>query len=81
LVSARLPLSEIGLEDRVIEAGGLGRRIRAFRLPARLETCDLTATVSVPLRTDGRDTPIWVRVTTEDGHRIWTSPVYVARRP
>jgi hypothetical protein len=81
LVSARLPLSEIGLEDRVIEAGGLGRRIRAFRLPARLETCDLTATVSVPLRTDGRDTPIWVRMTTEDGHRIWTSPVYVARRP
>jgi hypothetical protein len=80
-VSARLPLDEIGLQDRIIDAGGLGRKVRVFRLPERLETRDFASTMLVPLHADGRDTPIWLRVTTEDGHRLWTSPVYVLGAP
>ena len=33
LVQAEIPVAEIGLEDRVFEAGGIARRIRVFRLP------------------------------------------------
>lgn len=77
LVEADIALSEIGLEDIRLEAGGLERRIRVFGLPRTLEQCDVSCEVTVPLFTDGRDTPIWIRVTTEDGHSIWTSPVYL----
>jgi hypothetical protein len=28
-----------------------------------------------------RDNPIYIRVTQEDGHMAWTSPVYLVRAP
>ena len=28
---------------------------------------------------DGRDNPLWVCVTTEDGFQAWSSPVFVFR--
>lgn len=76
-VEAEVPLNEIGLEDLRFEAGGLERRIRVFRLPETLDRRDLECDLWVPVLDDGRDTPIWVRVTTEDGHCMWTSPVYL----
>jgi hypothetical protein len=72
---AVVPLREIGLQDRVIEAGGLGRRIRIFRLPERLQPEALRASLPVTL-TPGRDNPIYARVTQEDGHQAWSSPIY-----
>ncbi len=76
-VETDIPLNEIGLEDLRFEAGGLERRIRVFRLPETLDRCDVDCDLSVPVFEDGRDTPIWIRVTTEDGHCMWTSPVYL----
>jgi hypothetical protein len=32
--------------------------------------------VAIPLEA-GRDNPVWICVTTEDGHQAWSSPVYV----
>ncbi|MBI1386621.1 MAG: DUF3604 domain-containing protein [Rhizobiales bacterium] len=77
LVKADLPLAEIGIEERVLAAGGLERCLRVSRLPETLEVCEMHCSVTVPVADDGRDSPIWVRITTEDGHRIWTSPVYI----
>lgn len=77
LVEAEIALNEIGLEDLRFEAGGLERRIRVYRLPRTLHQCDFECDLTVPVSFDGRDTPIWIRVTTEDGHCIWTSPVYL----
>ncbi|MCR9254988.1 MAG: DUF3604 domain-containing protein [Alphaproteobacteria bacterium] len=80
LVNGTLPLSEIGLEDHVLDAGGLDRAIRVFRLPGTNPHDALEGSVTVPLRPRG-DNPIWVRVTTEDGFNAWSSPIFVNRDP
>lgn len=80
LVSGSFDLADLGLEERVLDAGGLDRRMRIFRLPSKLETLDYAAEVPIRLN-PGRDTPIWVRVTTEDGHNAWSSPIYCLPNP
>lgn len=73
-----LDLAEIGLGDTVMDAGGLERQLRCFRLPgARLEReISLTRTIDIK---DGGDNPIWICVTTEDGYQAWSSPIYLFR--
>ena len=73
--SLTLPLAEVGLEDAVLEAGGLERRLRAFRLPEENTTYSLDIALDVALKPTG-DNPIWVCVTTEDGFQAWSSPIY-----
>jgi hypothetical protein len=72
----RAPLSDIGLDDVVMEAGGLERRIRAFRLPEENPHREMRASLTVPLSETG-DNPLWVSVVTEDGFQAWSSPVFV----
>ena len=71
-----LPLADIGLEDSVMEAGGLERKLRAFRLPEENTIFSLTTELEIALHPAG-DNPIWVCVTTEDGFQAWSSPIYV----
>ncbi|MEM7508115.1 MAG: DUF3604 domain-containing protein [Pseudomonadota bacterium] len=80
LVQGRFDLSDIGLEDQVLEAGGLDRKMRIFRLPQTLRNTDYSAEIPIRL-TPTRDTPIWVRITTEDGHKAWSSPIYCIGAP
>jgi hypothetical protein len=77
-VSGGFDLKEIGLEDTVLEAGGLERRIRVFRLPIANGCRELRESVTVSLSPTG-DNPIWVRVTTEDGFNAWSSPIFLYR--
>jgi hypothetical protein len=79
LGSLRMPLTDIGVEDTVMEAGGLARRIRVFRLPETMRQRELTAAVDVALKPAG-DNPLWVCVTTEDGFQAWSSPIYLFRQ-
>lgn len=72
---AHVKIADIGFADHVIEAGGLWRRIRLFRLPERLQPQALRASLPVTL-VGGRDNPLYVRVTQEDGHQAWSSPIY-----
>ena len=72
------PLSDIGLEDTVLEAGGLERRIRVFRLPETNPHREMRETVRIPLHATG-DNPLWICVTTEDGFQAWSSPIFVFR--
>ncbi len=74
--AARLPLGEIGAEDRVIDCGGLDLELRVCRLADELAPGPLAGEVAVPLAA-GRDNPLWIRATTEDGFQAWTSPVYL----
>ncbi len=80
LANGTFDLADVGLEDTVIEAGGLERRLRLYRLPEMMTARRLEAEVSVKLNQTG-DTPIWVRVTTEDGFNAWSSPIYVIPDP
>lgn len=76
LVSGTFDLSQVTDEEIVLDAGGLDRAIRLFRLPEEMTCCSLSETVSVTLQA-AQDNPIWVRVTTEDGFVAWSSPIYI----
>ncbi|HEY7548063.1 MAG TPA: DUF3604 domain-containing protein [Hyphomicrobiaceae bacterium] len=76
MVCRRFALRDIGFEEQTVELGGLGRRMRVYRLPDENGTWQLAHTHKVELRPDA-DNPLYVRVTQEDGHQAWTSPVYV----
>ena len=71
-----MPLAEIGLEDVVLDCGGLARKIKIIRLPDENPHQELSAHLPVRLN-PGRDNPIWVCVTTEDGFQAWSSPIFV----
>ncbi len=76
LVSGVRDLAEIDAGETVLDAGGLDRKIRLFRLPRVMKRCSLAEKVTIKL-VSGRDNPLWVRVVTEDGFVAWSSPIYV----
>ena len=71
-------LDGIGLEDHVLDAGGLARQLRVFRLPEAIESRPMVEKVNLPLNDQG-DNPLWVCVTTEDGFQAWSSPIFAFR--
>lgn len=71
-----LAVAEIGLEPRLFDFGGLARKIEIYRLPDENTAMRHTLDVRMPLQA-GRDNPLYVCVTTEDGHKAWSSPIYV----
>lgn len=78
LVKCEVPIADIGREDLVFNAGGIGRAIRLFRLPNENAERRLRLTRRIKLEADG-DNALYVRLTQEDGHLIWSSPIYVFR--
>jgi hypothetical protein len=74
-----LPLNEVGLDDQVLEAGGLKRQIKVFRLPAILQHREMSGEVEIPLSPRG-DNPLWISIYTEDGFQAWSSPVFAFRQ-
>ena len=79
LINETVALGDIGYEDTVLDASDiLPRSIRLFRLPDRLDTSDFMEQVPVNL-VQGRDNPLWVKVTTEDGFNAWSSPMFIYR--
>ncbi|MEZ5910065.1 MAG: DUF3604 domain-containing protein [Hyphomicrobiaceae bacterium] len=76
LVCKELKIADIGLEDHVVDLGGLGRRLRVFRLPDVNDTWALKASHTFKIDPQ-RDNALYMRLTQEDGHQAWTSPVYI----
>lgn len=54
----------------------MGVGVRIFRLPDASDVCRVERTFTIPIAA-GRDNPLFVRVTQEDGHQAWSSPIYV----
>jgi hypothetical protein len=77
-VSGSVDLAGLGTEPVVFEAGGLDRRIEVQRLPEAMTERRVRLRRTVNLRA-GADTRLYVRVQQEDGHRMWSSPIYVLR--
>ncbi len=75
VASARIKIAEIGLEDVIVDAGGLGRRLRLFRLPDTNPTWSMR--FEQPVALQAGDNPLYVRLTQEDGHQAWSSPIYL----
>jgi len=66
-----------GGETRV-DAGGLGRGLRLLALPETLSETTMTLERTLSTR-PGTERRLYVRVEQEDGHRAWSSPIYVMR--
>ncbi|BAO28326.1 DUF3604 domain-containing protein [Sulfuritalea hydrogenivorans] len=75
-VKAAVLIEGIGSEELRFEAGGLGRRVKIYRLPEQNTMYSLEKAVQIPLA-KGRDNPLYVRARTEDGHMCWSSPIYL----
>ncbi|HBC08109.1 MAG TPA: DUF3604 domain-containing protein, partial [Rhodospirillaceae bacterium] len=76
LVKKTIAVQDIGREDICLEAGGLGRRVRVYRIPEENPHKRLRLERKIPLNPD-RDNALYVRITLEDGHVIWSSPIYL----
>jgi hypothetical protein len=75
LVKCEIAIADIGLKDLRFEAGGIGRRIRVFRLPDHNPHRRLQLTRRIHLKTAG-DNALYVCLTQEDVR--WTP---IVRQP
>ena len=82
IVSVQCDLSTLDQEEIVAEAGGLGRRLRIYRLPESSGSASVHVSHDVidTDKADG-DVPVYIRVTQEDGHQAWSSPIYLIKAP
>jgi len=78
LVKAEIAVADIGRDDLVFDAGGIRRRIRVFRLPDENPHREVKLSRRLALKPAG-DNALYVCLTQEDGHLIWSSPIYVFR--
>jgi hypothetical protein len=78
LVKCDVAVADIGRDDLVFNAGGIKRRIRLFRLPEENTHRRVKLSRRVALRDKG-DNALYVCLTQEDGHLVWSSPIYVFR--
>ncbi len=76
LIKQEINVADIGRDELVFENGGIERRIRVFRLPDVNSQSAITIERRIELR-DDRDNALYVRVTHEDGHYSWSSPIYL----
>jgi hypothetical protein len=77
-VSASAALEQIGVEPLVFAAGGLERAVLLQRLPETLVKRRVALRRRIALRPKG-DTRLYARVQQDDGHRMWSSPIYLFR--
>ncbi len=78
LVKCEVAVADIGRDDLVFDAGGIRRRIRVFRLPDENPHREVKLSRRIALKDIG-DNALHVCLTQEDGHLIWSSPIYVFR--
>jgi hypothetical protein len=72
-------MRDIDIEGSVFECGGMDKRLILSRLPGELKTASLSENTVIPL-TSAKEARLFVRVIQEDGHRAWSSPMYISRK-
>lgn len=74
----KLALSDIGLEPTVLACGGIDKTLSVQRLPTQLSPAPMSITRTISLQGDN-ERAIFARVSLEDGHVAWSSPIYVSQ--
>lgn len=69
-------ISSLSIAEHVFSAGGLDRAVKLSRLPTQMSVTQMRFSRVFERRMTG-DTRLFVRVTQADGHRAWSSPIYV----
>jgi len=78
LIQQEIDVTDIGYDELIYANGGIERRIRVFRLPDHNPHCAIAIEREIALVAQ-RDNPLYVRITHEDGHYTWSSPIYLIR--
>jgi len=78
LIKEKIAIKDIGRNELIFANGGIDRRIRIFRLPNENPHFAITLERRINLLND-QDNALYVRVTHEDGHFVWSSPIYIFR--
>lgn len=73
-----LEIASIALSPKVWDCGGLRKQIEVYRLPDRQRTCEFSFVLPLAKLHEG-DNPVYVRMTQEDGHMAWSSPLVLVR--
>ncbi|MFO7797999.1 MAG: DUF3604 domain-containing protein [Promethearchaeati archaeon] len=79
-ISFDLLISEISIQEKIFQVGGLGKRVRIFRLPNinKEDSCYLEKHFEIdPLNRE--DDRFWIKITFENGHQAWSSPIYIIK--
>ncbi len=76
LVKAEIQIGDIGMNDIIFDAGGINRRIRVFRMPDHNPCHEVAFTRRIAILPE-QDNALYVCITQEDGHLIWSSPIYI----
>ena len=78
LVKEAISIEDIGRDELIFANGGIDRRIRVFRLPDVNRHHQESLKRRIQL-VNHRDNALYVRITHEDGHFTWSSPIYIFR--
>ena len=79
LVRAEIAVADIGMEDTVFATGGgIKRQMRVFRLPEKNDSRSVRLSRRIARNVTGEDA-LYVCITLEDGHLVWSSPTYILR--
>ena len=70
-----VPVADI-LDAMARELGGLGKKMTLQRLPEQMQEREVKQRFRIATQA-GNERKLFVRVTQEDGHRAWSSPIYV----
>lgn len=68
-------LSNVGIEGTEVTCGGIDKTLEIQRLPEALTEVQFAVSREVDIPAKG-DSAVFARVTLEDGHVAWTSPIY-----
>ncbi len=77
-VTGTLDISSLAEEAKTFDVGGLDRQLRVERLPEVFPETTIRDSIPVTV-TESGDTRLFARITQEDGHRAWSSPIYLFR--
>ena len=76
--NANVKLDALGIGGRRYRAGGVDLALSVTRLPDVNKVREVTLDRQ-PKELHKGDNPIWIKLVQEDGHRAWSSPVYVVK--
>jgi hypothetical protein len=77
-VSGAAAVEQLAVEPVMFAAGGLERAVLLQLLPETMGERRMALRRKIRLRAAG-DTRLYIRVQQEDGHRMWSSPIYLFR--
>lgn len=75
----QVSIRSIGRKVRTWKCGGLQKKIEISRLPDADASSHLSFQIRLHKLRKG-DNPIYIRVTQEDGHMAWSSPIYLLKQ-